>query len=261
MATLLYTYLRRRKSAHLGTASNAAPPSYSEKGRSSSWPLTASADECTRNAKIDTEKSSAGSEAQSSPQPALGCPVAVFPQYVAKEATKLVMKEDMIPYLPGSFTVWQDSTKIFEIDRERPSLTHRTNIIDARTQDFALAVRRNIYSAPVSYSFEDCSSKKVVDLQGEFFVPCSGAKLTAHMVNAETGKRTTLTMKGSYLNRHAIIKDESGRVMVRMLSNIFEGRNMVGHRRKYELTIQPGFDIALAVAMTVALHEREQQHC
>lgn len=261
MAMMLYTYIRRRKTVDLGTAENAAPPTYSEKGRASSWPLESS------ESKGRDAKSDAGSDAalckstyQSAAQESLGCQVAIFPQYVAQETTKLVLKEDMIPYLPGSFTVWQDNKRLFEVDRERPSLTHRTNIIDTETQQLVLAVRKNVCNVPVSFTFEDCSSKKIVDLQGDFFVPYSGAKSTAHLINAETGMRTTLAMKGSYMNRHAVIKNEDGQVVVRVLSNIFETRNLIVHRRTYELTVQAGFDISLAVAMTVALHEREQQH-
>jgi uncharacterized protein YxjI len=257
MAMMLYTYLRRRKTVNLGTAANAAPPSYSEKDRSSSWPLELTG---KTDSHAKTEPNAALCESiESVAKDLLNSPVAIFPQYVALETTKLVMKEDMIPYLPGSFTVWQNNKRVFEIDRERPSLTHRTNIVDAESQQMVLSVRKNLCNVPVSFTFEDAGSKKIVDLQGDFFIPYSGAKSTAHLVNAETAMRTTLTMKGSYMNRHAVIKNEEGEVVVRMLSNVFEGRNLVGHRRTYELTVQAGFDISLAVAMIVALHEREQQ--
>lgn len=253
MAQMLYTYLRRRKAVELGTATNAAPPSYTEKGRSTSWPLE------TSEKKNLSGPASLCESGRSISESTLSLPVAVLPQYVAKETTKLTMKEDLIPYLPGSFTVWQGNKRLFEIDRERPSLTHRTDIIDAQSKQLIMAVRRDICSIPVSFAFEDCNSRKIVDLQGDFFVPYSGAKSTAHMVNAESGRQTTLMMKGSYMNRHAVIKNEEGEVVMRMLSNVFEARNLVGHRRTYELTVQAGFDLSLAVAMILALHEREQQ--
>lgn len=173
--------------------------------------------------------------------------------------TTLIMKEDMVPAMPGSFTVWEDNKRVFEIERERPSLTHRTKITDAQSQKVIMAVRKNVCTVPVSFSFEDSSNKRVVDLEGKFFVPYSGAESVAHMVNAETGSKTDLTMKGSYMNRHAVIKDENGEVLVRMISNVFEVRNIVGFRRTYELKIRAGVDLSLAVAMIVALHEREQQ--
>lgn len=256
MAMVLYTYLRRRKTVELGTADNAAPPSYKEKdlsSASSAESLKKVSSEATMNSKASAvgEKSTEASTCQVSP------PVAVFPQYVAKEPTSLLMKEDLVPYLPGSFTVWQGNQRVFEVDRERPSMTHRTNIIDAQSRELVMGVRKNICNRPLSFTFEDPRSKKIVDLQGEFFVPYSGAKSTAHMVNAETGNKMSLMMKGSYMNRHAVIKNEAGEVLARMQSNIMEARNLVGHRRTYEVTVQPGVDVSLVIAMIVALHERE----
>lgn len=253
---MLYTYIRRRKTVEVGIAANAAPPSYNEKERSVSWELEGGKKVSSASSMTSQSSAEEGSDSTSR----VSCPVAAFPQYVAKESTTLLMKEDLIPYLPGSFTVWQGNQRVFEIDRERPSMTHRTNIIDAQSREKVIAVRKNIYNVPISFTFEDPDSKKVVDLQGEFFVPYSGAKSTANMVNAETGSKTTLTMKGSYMNRHAVVKNEAGEVLARMTSNVFEARNLVGHRRTYEVTIRPGADVALMIAMIVALHEREQHH-
>jgi len=259
MAMMLYTYMRRRKTVEIGTATNAAPPSYRQRSHSSGCRIEGVEKDITytsQDTKACSDNERSGDEATG----IVNQSIAVFPQYVAKESTTLVMKEDLVPYLPGSFTVWTGNARLFEIDRERPSLTHRTNIIDAQSQELVMAVRKNLCNVPVSFTFEDPCGKRILDLQGEFFVPYSGSKSTAHMVNAETGDKIDLTMKGSYMNRHAIIKDESGHILVRMTSNIFEARNLVGHRRTYELTVQAGVDLSLAVAMILSLHEREQAH-
>jgi uncharacterized protein YxjI len=261
MAQMLYTYLRRRKTSAFSVAvsNEAAAPSYREKeSQSTELDGTMIEKSCARYSEdAKTICSSDGSFCDDLHRTSE--PVAIFPQYTTSEQTTITIKEDMLPFLPGSFTVYQGSRRVFEIDRERPSLTRRTNIIDATSQKIIMTVRKNICTVPVSFSFEDASGKRVVDLQGEFFVPYSGAQSTAHMVNAETGNKMDLTMKGSYMNRHAVIKDEHGDVLVRMISNVFEARNLVGHRRTYELKVRAGVDLSLAVAMIVALHDREER--
>ena len=254
MAQMLYTYLRRRKASafDVQVSGTAAPPSYTPGMKPISNKNISGISEDAKSI-----ASSAGSFCDDLQMN--GQAVALFPQYSSREQTTLIMTEDMLPNLPGSFTVWNGDQRIFEVDRERPSLTHRTNIIDAETQAPIMALRKNLYNVPVSFSMEDSNGKRVVDLQGEFFVPYSGSESTAHLINAETGSKVDLKMKGSYMNRHAVIKDGNGEVLVRMICDVFQGRNLVGHRRTYTLKVRAGVDLSLAVAMIVALHERDQK--
>lgn len=256
--SMLYTYLRRRKAGayDVSLSDTAAPPSYATGDNRKVFTDEKKSPRVSEDDVNSISSSSASSfcgDLQMN-----GEPVAVFPQYSSREQTTLIMKEDLLN-LPGSFTVYRGEQAIFEIDRQRPSMTHRTNIIDAETQAPIMAVRKNVATMPVSFSFEDASEKRLVDLQGEFFVPYSGAKSTAHLINAETGRNISLMMKGSYMNRHAVIKDESGEVLVRMISNVLDARSLVAHRRTYEIKVRAGVDLSFAVAMIVALHEREQQ--
>jgi hypothetical protein len=266
MAHMLYTYLRRRRPSAYAVAvsDNAAPPTYTTFVGSTERSVIHEKAFSTEKQIIrtSTDSNSVSSSSRSSFCDDLrlnGQRVALFPQYSCQEQVTLMIREDMLPNLPGSFTVFKDNQRLFEVDRERPSATHRTNIVDAETQTVIMAVRKNFGTIPVSFSFEDPSGKRLVDLEGEFFVPHSGAKSTAHMINAETGNKLDLSMKGSYLNRHAVIKDENGEVLVRMISNIFEARSIVGHRRTYELKVRAGVDLSLAVAMIIALHCRESK--
>jgi hypothetical protein len=90
------------------------------------------------------------------------------------------------------------------------------------------------------------------------FVPATGAKSTAFLMNAETGQKTELVMKSSFKSRHATIRDANDEVLVDMDSDIFDVKSLVVGKRTYKIVVRAGMDMALAVALIVALDARAQ---
>lgn len=247
---MIYTqYSRRHNKVGLSAASNASAPSYHEKDMSITDEKHA----------IITEHSTTSTEGLTATTPSLSAPIAIFPQYVTETTTSLTIREDGLPHLPDSFTVSNGDTTLFKVHRDRPSFRHRQEIIDAQTQQPVMTVCRNVGTLPRSFIFVDPERNRIVDLQGSFFVPYTGAKSSAFLLNAETGQKIELLMQGSYRNRHAVIKNkETDEILVTMTSNIFELRNIVGGRRTYNVTIRAGLDMAIVVGLIVALDARAQ---
>jgi hypothetical protein len=94
------------------------------------------------------------------------------------------------------------------VHRDRPSFHHRQQIVDATTDETIFTVQRNVGTLPSSFTFVDPEGTRIVDLQGNFFRPYTGAKSSASRLNAETGRKIDLLMHGSYRNRHAVIKNK-----------------------------------------------------
>lgn len=235
---MLYTqYARSHDKTGLSYASNIAPPSYNEPA--------------TYSNSYDEKKEVTTTEHQ------LDASIAILPQYIAKETVTLTIREVSFPHLSDSFTVSESGNEILSVNRERPALGWRQTIRDTKANTSLMTLRRNFGQIPISYSCFDPNETKVLDLQGNFSVPFSGAKSSAFLLNAETGEHLELSMHGSHRNRHATIKNATTQeVLVSMESDIFEARNIVGGRRTYTVTIKAGVDRVLAVAMIMALDAR-----
>jgi hypothetical protein len=189
-------------------------------------------------------------------------PIGIFPQYLASTTTNLEIRENSIPNLPDSFLVSTIiegvDTPLFKVHRSYPSWHKKQVIIDAKTDVEIMTVQRNPYSFPQSFDFIDPSDKRVCDVQGNFFMPYTGGKSTASFINASTGEKIELVVKGSWKNQMGAIKDAQGNILCKMESNIFELRNLVGGRRTYNLTVREGMDLVIAVGLICAMDARER---
>ena len=192
--------------------------------------------------------------------------IAIFPQYLTTGLTTLIIREASVPHFQGSFSVSlaDSETSIFHITREIPSFRHKQNVIDARTNLQIMTIRRNAGTLPRSFWFEDPTGKKICDVQGEFFVPFTGAKSKALFKNAaavdsavERAGVTELCMQGSYRNRHAEIKDKSsGQMVATVRCNLWNQRFLAGGRRTYVASVRAGVDMAVVAGMITALDTR-----
>ena len=115
--------------------------------------------------------------------------IAIFPQYLTQALTTLIIREWSVPHFSESFSVHVaaiggQSAPIFNIERDIPSFKHRQKVTDATTGRAIMNINRNIGQLPRSYNFEDPTGAKILELQGDFFVPFTGAKSRALFRNA-----------------------------------------------------------------------------
>jgi len=67
-------------------------------------------------------------------------------------------------------------------------------------------------------------------------------------------------MKGDFFDTSADIKDEStGRSVARIDRSFFNARELLGGQQTYVVTIAPGVDMALIIAMCIALDEMRNE--
>ncbi len=119
--------------------------------------------------------------------------IAIFPQFISTGHTTLIIREWSVPHFSESFSVHVaaaggQSAPIFNIERDIPSFKHRQKVTEASTGKAIMSITRNVGSLPRSFWFEDPNGAKILDLQGDFFVPFTGAKSRALFKNAATPK-------------------------------------------------------------------------
>ena len=66
----------------------------------------------------------------------------------------------------------------------------------------------------------------------------------------------TIHLKENYFDSHAEIKLPSGHVIACIDRNMWSARSIFGGAQTYMLTIAPGMDISIAVAMCICMDER-----
>ena len=87
-----------------------------------------------------------------------------------------------------------------------------------------------------------------------------GSKATATFTNSRTGQPVTLTMEGNWFDTAADIKDAAtGFVVARIQRKLLNMREAVLGQQTYHLIIAPGVDIAIIVAMCIALDEKNNE--
>ena len=80
-------------------------------------------------------------------------------------------------------------------------------------------------------------------------------KSEALFINNADGKEVKIFSKNDFVHYHGELKLDNGHVVGRIDRNLWAARNLL-LKRKYVLTIAPGMDIALCVAMCLAMDER-----
>ena len=72
-----------------------------------------------------------------------------------------------------------------------------------------------------------------------------------------SGQAEKLLMAGSFFNKTATITNEAtGEVVARIDRDFFNANQLLFDRQSYAVTVAPGVDMSLIVAMVVCLDER-----
>jgi uncharacterized protein YxjI len=86
-----------------------------------------------------------------------------------------------------------------------------------------------------------------------------GSKATGEFTSFD-GKTEKLVMKGHWMDTNAdIVCERTGATLARIDRKLLKARELLTNNQTYALTIAPGVDMALMVAMCVALDEKNNE--
>lgn len=87
-----------------------------------------------------------------------------------------------------------------------------------------------------------------------------GSNKTYGKFHSTRGRDEVLFMKGDFFDTKATITDEAtGTVVATIDRKFFNAKEMIFGKQTYAVTVAPGMDISLVVAMCVALDEKENE--
>jgi len=198
-----------------------------------------------------------------SPAPSLSpspYPIAVFPNYIARQSETIVMTEKLLSLADDSFTVKTiDGREILQVKGENLSLSHRKRVCNMQGTHL-FTIRKEVMHFPASFYAEDPSGNRIFEVKGKLSLGTS--KAVGHFANAaHQGQQESLFMHGSFFNAQTTITNEANNEVVALIDRkMFNARQFFGGRQTYAVTIAPGVDIALIMAMCVCLDERRDQN-
>ncbi|KAF2807588.1 uncharacterized protein BDZ99DRAFT_464522 [Mytilinidion resinicola] len=183
--------------------------------------------------------------------------IGFFPQHIAGGTETLVLKEHVMSLSGDSFSIkTADGRPVFQVKGDVLSLSGRKHLMDEKGEPI-FDIRKEHLTFHTTYYCEDPSGKKIFEV-GSKFSPL-GSKAVATFTSFD-GKAKELEMKGDWLEVSANIVDLStGEVVAKIDRTLLSGKDIFFGQQTYALTIAKGADMALMVAMVIALDEKKEK--
>lgn len=87
-----------------------------------------------------------------------------------------------------------------------------------------------------------------------------GSKAVGTFVNVQDNRPIELLMKGNFFDSHATITNSAtGNIVATINRNRFNFGEIFAGQQTYTVTVQPGIDMALIVAMCICLDEKNNE--
>lgn len=184
-------------------------------------------------------------------------PIGIFTDFIARQTETLVLKEHVMSLSGDSFSVkTSDGRAILQVKGDVLSLSGRKHISDMSGKPL-FDLRKEHLTIHTTYYCEDPQGQKIFEVKSKFAL--LGSKANATFTSA-SGKAEKLHMKGDWLSTSADIIDEStGMTVARIDRKLLSGKDIFFGQQTYALTIAPGVDMALMVAMCIALDEKKEK--
>lgn len=182
--------------------------------------------------------------------------LAVFPSFIAKSPTTLILKESVFS-LTEPFTVKTiDGNQLFIIKADSFPLSSEKRIYDAE-KNHLFTLQKETFSFPKSFYAVSPEGHKIFEVEGKLHFGSS--KAIGHFFNATDNERVKIELKGTFFSTKTEIKNaKNGQVVAHIDRERWNTRQLIANRDTYAVTVAPGMDMAIIVAMVVYLDETRQ---
>ncbi|KAE8222864.1 hypothetical protein CF319_g4009 [Tilletia indica] len=189
-------------------------------------------------------------------------PIGVLPQYtIHQNQMALKIRERKTGFSGDNFKVKDAVTdqSIFEVDGKAFSLSSSKHVKDATGQTL-FTLKKKLISLHMTYEgYAPGSDDALFTVKSSFSF---GTKLTATFTNRAAGgggEPVTLVLKGDLFDRKAEICTEAGVPVARISRSFANMGQLFFDTQTYILTIAPGVDAALLLAICIVLDEKANE--
>ncbi|CAD6886842.1 unnamed protein product [Tilletia controversa] len=192
-------------------------------------------------------------------------PIGVLPQYtIHTQQMALKIRERKTGFSGDNFKVKDAVTdqSIFQVDGKAFSLSSSKHILDANGQTL-FTLKKKLISIHMTYEgYAPNTDEPLFTVKSGFSF---GTKLTASFTNraaaggGAAGEPVTLVLKGDLFDRKAEICTEAGVPVARISRSFANMGQLFFDTQTYILTIAPGVDAALLLAICIVLDEKANE--
>ncbi|KAK0755092.1 DUF567 domain protein [Schizothecium vesticola] len=177
---------------------------------------------------------------------------------VAQESQTVILREKVMSLSGDSFDiVLQTGEPILRVQGNALSLSGRKKVSDVAGKHLFDIVKEHLH-IHTTFAAVNPAGQKLLEVKSSFAL--LGSKATATFTNAATSTPETLVMKGNFFDSAADIVDQkTGIVVGRINRKLLSGRDLVFGQQTYALTVAPGVDKALLVAMCICMDEKNNE--
>jgi len=184
-------------------------------------------------------------------------PLAVFPSFIAQHPTTLIMKESIFS-LTDAFTVKTlDEHDVFKISIDTFSFSSHKHVSDPKNNHL-FTLHKETFSFPKSFYAKSRAGAKLFEVEGKLHF--GSVKAVGHFLNVMNDEQEHLEMQGGFFGTKTnIINKKNGQVVAEIDRQRWNARQLVANHGTYAVTVAPGVDMALIVAMVIYLDETRQR--
>ncbi|KAJ9097776.1 hypothetical protein QFC20_006122 [Naganishia adeliensis] len=201
-----------------------------------------------------------GNIAAPPPLQGVGHPIGVIPYFTQhNQQIALRVRERKISFSGDDFTV-KDAVSgqvMFKVDGSAMAIRDNKTILDARGQPLFKLKKQllSIHSTYIGYS--PTTKEPIFTVKSSFSF---GTKLTATFRNvAGDGREMELILRGNILDRSAEITTSQGVPVARISRSFANAGEVFFDKQTYIVTVAPGVDAALLLAICICLDEKANE--
>ncbi|KAK2612276.1 hypothetical protein QQS21_001702 [Conoideocrella luteorostrata] len=184
-------------------------------------------------------------------------PIGIYQNFIAKTTETLVLKEKVMSLSGDSFDITNTQGMPFmKIKGKHMSLSGRKSVFDMAGNHLYDIVKEHFH-LHATYAAEDPNGTKLLTIKSS--MKLVGSKATAQFKSFH-GTEETLVMSGSWLDTSAnIVCERTGATVAKIDRKLLNAREFFGNQQTYALVVAPGVDMALMVALCIALDEKNNE--
>ncbi|KAF2840239.1 hypothetical protein M501DRAFT_1049268 [Patellaria atrata CBS 101060] len=186
----------------------------------------------------------------------VGTEIGIFKPFIAQKSETLILTERF--GLSGdSFRIQNlEGRPILQVEGKVATISGRKIVRDMAGNEL-FHIRKKHLALFQTFYAEDSKGERFFEVKGKFALLGSKAVGT---FRGFSGEEHRLTMEGNWLNSKADIVDEAtGKTVATINRKRWNARDLIGGQQTYQVTIAPGMDMALIVAMCIMLDERRNE--
>jgi len=185
-------------------------------------------------------------------------PLGIWNQFLARQSETLVLREKVMSLSGDSFDInLLSGQPVLRVQGKVMSLSGRKSVFDLSGNHLFDIVKEHLH-IHATYAAVNPAGQKLLEVKSGFAL--LGSKATATFTNAATATPETLLMTGNFFDSAADIVDQkTGFVVGRINRKRLSGRDLLFGQQTYNLTVAPGVDLALMVAMCICMDEKNNE--